>query len=189
VLDPRHYAVGPRWEPIEGTPTMNGHGKSDRLVVPEKSPNKAGPNAAEVMEGSSRAKENLLEQNARRTQGRESAPSALERIRQAARRDKEQKFTTLMQLRRPRQQSRTLDVPLRVGRIMAAHSASPQSEAPAALDANANHRPTMLAVPTHLSSLALGAVLWRQNLRQEPDPVVPPVRICTGGRQQCRSLP
>lgn len=75
---------------------MNGHGKSDRVVVPQKSPNNAGPNAAEAMEGSTRAKENLLEQNAHRTQSRESAPSALERIRQAARRDKKQKFTALM---------------------------------------------------------------------------------------------
>jgi RNA-directed DNA polymerase len=96
VSDPRHYSVGPRWEPIEGTPTMNGHGKSDRVVVPQKSPNKAGHNAAEAMEGSTRAKENLLEQNAHRTQGRDGAPSALERIRQAARRDKEEKFTSLM---------------------------------------------------------------------------------------------
>ena len=96
MLDPRHTVAGPRWEPIEGTPAMNEHRKSDRVVVPEKLPNKAGPNAAEVMEGSTRAKENPFEQNAHRTQSRESVPSALERIRQAARRDKEEKFTSLM---------------------------------------------------------------------------------------------
>ena len=37
---------------------MNGHGKSDRLVVPGKSPNKVGPSAAEEMEGRSLAKGN-----------------------------------------------------------------------------------------------------------------------------------
>lgn len=84
MLDQRQQVEGPRWEPIEGTPTMNEHGKSDRVVVPQKSPNKAGSNAAEVMEGSTRAKENPFEQNAHRTQSRESVPSALERIRHMA---------------------------------------------------------------------------------------------------------
>jgi len=36
----------------------NGSGKSDRPVVPEKSPNKAGPPAAEGMEGRGLAKGN-----------------------------------------------------------------------------------------------------------------------------------
>ena len=41
---------------------MNGVGKSDRPVVPVKSPNKAGRPAAEEMEGSGLAKGNSLEQ-------------------------------------------------------------------------------------------------------------------------------
>jgi len=40
---------------------MNGHGKSDRPVVPAKSPNKAGPPAAEGMEGRGLAKGNSLQ--------------------------------------------------------------------------------------------------------------------------------
>lgn len=40
-------------------------------------------------------KENASQQNAHRTQGRESAPSALERIRQAAIRDRKQRFNAL----------------------------------------------------------------------------------------------
>ena len=64
---------------------MNGRGKSDRPVVPAKSPNKAEEPAAEAMEGRGLAKGNSLERNALRTQGRDSAPSALERVRQAAR--------------------------------------------------------------------------------------------------------
>jgi len=83
---------------------MNGHGKSDRPEVPAKSPNKAGAPptskggllAAEGMEGRGLAKGNPPRQNASRTQSREDAPSALERIRQAARRDKKMRFTALL---------------------------------------------------------------------------------------------
>jgi RNA-directed DNA polymerase len=75
---------------------MNERGKSDRPVVPEKSPNKAGRPAEEEMEGRGLAKGNLLEQNASRTPSRSDAPSALERIRQAAKEDKEMRFTALL---------------------------------------------------------------------------------------------
>jgi RNA-directed DNA polymerase len=75
---------------------MNGHGKSDSSVVPTKSPNKAAEPAAEAMEGSGLAKGNSPERNALRTQRRDSAPSALERVRQAARRDRKQRFTALL---------------------------------------------------------------------------------------------
>jgi len=75
---------------------MNGHGKSDKPIVPEKSPNKAGKPVAEGMEGRGLAKGNLRQQNAPRTQGRAGAPSALERVRQAARRDRRMRFTALL---------------------------------------------------------------------------------------------
>jgi group II intron reverse transcriptase/maturase len=75
---------------------MNERGKSDGVVVPKKSLNNAVGTAAEAMEGSALAKGNSREQNALRTQSREGAQSALERIRQAARRDKKQKFTALL---------------------------------------------------------------------------------------------
>ena len=58
----------------------NGPGKSDRPVVPEKSPNNAGQLATEGMEGSGLAKGNLPQQNASRTPSRSDAPSALERV-------------------------------------------------------------------------------------------------------------
>jgi RNA-directed DNA polymerase len=64
---------------------MDGRGKSDSLVVPEKPSNKAGRPVAERVEGRGLAKGNSLEGSACRTQGRESASSALERVRQAAR--------------------------------------------------------------------------------------------------------
>jgi RNA-directed DNA polymerase len=75
---------------------MNEHGKSDRPVVPVKSLNKAGQPVAEGMEGRGLAKGNPLQQNAPRTPSREGAHSALERIRQAAARDKKLRFTALL---------------------------------------------------------------------------------------------
>src|SRR5438552_5602756 len=75
---------------------MNGHGKSDRPTVPMKSPNKAGRPAAEGMEGNGLAEGNLQQQNAPRTPSREGAHSALERVRQAARKDKKVRFTALL---------------------------------------------------------------------------------------------
>src|ERR1700738_2195611 len=74
----------------------NGPGKSDRPTVPEKSPNNAGQPAAEGMEGRGLAKGNLPQQNASRTPSREDALSALERVRQAAKKDKKLRFTALL---------------------------------------------------------------------------------------------
>ena len=72
---------------------MDGCGKSDSLVVPGKPPNNAEEPAAEVVEGRGRTKGNSPERNALRTQSRESMPSALERVRQAVRKDRKQPFT------------------------------------------------------------------------------------------------
>lgn len=75
---------------------MNGPRKSDRLVVPVKPPNKAGKLAAEAVEGRSVAGGNASQQNVHWTQCQESTPSALERVREAARRNKGAKFTALL---------------------------------------------------------------------------------------------
>jgi len=58
--------------------------------------NNAGQPAAEGREGSGLAKGNLPQQNASRTPRRNDAPSALERVRQAAERDKKLRFTALL---------------------------------------------------------------------------------------------
>src|SRR3984893_15886467 len=114
VKDPEHVRKHLAWEPgdpaftpdgicpgthreVQGrTPMMNEHGKSDRPVVPAKSPNKAGQPAAEGMEGSGLTKGNPQQQNASRTPSRTDAPSALQRVRQAASKDKEMRFTALL---------------------------------------------------------------------------------------------
>ena len=75
---------------------MNDSGKSDRRGVPPKRPNEAGRPAKEAVEGRGRTEGNSRQQNAPRTQGRTDAPSALERVRQVARRDKKVRFTALL---------------------------------------------------------------------------------------------
>ena len=104
---------------------MNGHRKSDRPVVPAKFPNNAGTPAAEGAEGRGLAKGNPPQQNRSRTPRRAKEsdmanptrarsgkpriqprgctyvrsadlPSALERIRQAARKDRKMRFTALL---------------------------------------------------------------------------------------------
>ena len=75
---------------------MNGHEKSDSPIVPRKSSNKADNNAAEAMEGRGSAKGNTDEADTLRTQKRDSVPSGLERVREAARSNRELRFTTLL---------------------------------------------------------------------------------------------
>ncbi len=75
---------------------MDGRGKSDGSVVPGKLPNKAGQPAAEAVEGRGPTKGNSPERNALRTQSRAGAPSALERVRQVAEKDRRQEFTALL---------------------------------------------------------------------------------------------
>lgn len=75
---------------------MNGHGKSDGSIVPGKHANKGGHmSPAERAEGREPAKGNSSQQNRLRTQSRESLQYALGRIRQAAAKDGQQRFTTL----------------------------------------------------------------------------------------------
>jgi RNA-directed DNA polymerase len=74
----------------------NGTGKSDRPTVPGKSLNNAGQPVAEGTEGRGLAKGNLPQQNVSRTPSRKDTPRALERVRQAAGKDKKLRFTALL---------------------------------------------------------------------------------------------
>jgi group II intron reverse transcriptase/maturase len=76
---------------------MNGSRKSDSFIVPKKPSNKGrgAPRTAEEVEGRRLTKGNSGQQTRRRTQSRESLPNALDRIRQAARKDAKQRFTSL----------------------------------------------------------------------------------------------
>jgi RNA-directed DNA polymerase len=81
---------------------MNGHGKSDSCVVPTKPPNNdasrppvASPPSTEVVEGRRLAKGNPHQLTMLRTQRRVGMSHRLERIRQAASRDRKMRFTAL----------------------------------------------------------------------------------------------
>jgi len=76
--------------------TMNEHGQSDSPEVPTKFPNNTSAPVAEEMEGRGLAKGNLNQQTTNRTQDRGNVSSALERVRQAASRDRKLRFTTLL---------------------------------------------------------------------------------------------
>ena len=71
-------------------------GESDEQVVPTKHSNKEEPSSAESVEGSCSTKGNTEETHTHRTQGRERVSQGLGGLREAARRDKEQKFTALL---------------------------------------------------------------------------------------------
>jgi RNA-directed DNA polymerase len=75
---------------------MHGREKSDRLVVPANSPNKAGAPAAEAGEGSGLGKENATSEPRPGPRAGQGVPSALDRVRRAARQDKDARFTALL---------------------------------------------------------------------------------------------
>src|ERR1700682_2947137 len=74
---------------------MSGRGESDSAIVAGKPTNKAERSAAEPAEPRVEAKGNAGQQNTRRAQNRVSVSQALDRIRQAARQRKKEKFTAL----------------------------------------------------------------------------------------------
>jgi hypothetical protein len=74
---------------------MNEPWKSDKPIVLRTDSNKAGPPVAERNEGRGLAEGNLPQQNAVRTQSRGDVFNALERVRQAAGRNKDTRFTAL----------------------------------------------------------------------------------------------
>src|SRR3974377_1011943 len=75
---------------------MHGHEKSYSAIVAKKLPNKAGQPAAEAVEPRAGTKGNAGQKSTRRAQIRESVSQALERVRNAARQRKKEKFTALL---------------------------------------------------------------------------------------------
>jgi group II intron reverse transcriptase/maturase len=78
------------------TAQMNGGGESYNGIVPAKRSNEGRGGPKEIVEGRPLTKENAEEPNSYRTQSRESEPKGLDRVRQAARQDKEVRFTALL---------------------------------------------------------------------------------------------
>jgi group II intron reverse transcriptase/maturase len=75
---------------------MHDQEKSDSAIVAVKLPNEAGPPVEEVMEPRAGIKGKAGQQNTHRTQGRARVTQALDRVRQAARQRKKEKFTALL---------------------------------------------------------------------------------------------
>src|SRR5688572_10858021 len=75
---------------------MNGHGKSDRPVVPAKPSNNAGLPAAEAVEERGLGKGNVASNTRPGLRAGQDAPSALDRVRRVAMQDKEARFTALL---------------------------------------------------------------------------------------------
>ena len=81
---------------MSGKSFMNDDGESYGGIVLTKQPNKGDGSLAEVVEGRPPTKENTQQPNLGRTPSRESRPSGLERVREAARKDRKLKFTALL---------------------------------------------------------------------------------------------
>ncbi len=75
---------------------MHGSGESHSGIVPAKHPNEGLGGPQEAVEGRPLTKENMEEPNSCRTPGREREPNGLDRVRQAAKKDKRLRFTALL---------------------------------------------------------------------------------------------
>jgi len=87
---------GPRGERSGGNPSMHGHRESDSPVVPVSPPNKTGKPAAEAGEERGLPKGNTASKTRPGRSAGPDAPSALDRVRQVAHKDKEARFTALL---------------------------------------------------------------------------------------------
>ena len=74
----------------------NGSRESHSGVVPTKQPNESQGGPKEDVEGRPLTKENTDKHNPERTPSRNTGPSGLDRVRQAARGNKQLKFTALL---------------------------------------------------------------------------------------------
>ncbi len=74
---------------------MNGREKSDPAIVARKPTNKSGQPAAELVERRAGTKGSVGQQSTHRTQSRVRVSQALDRVRQAARQRKKERFTAL----------------------------------------------------------------------------------------------
>jgi RNA-directed DNA polymerase len=75
---------------------MDDRGKSDDLVVPAKPSNNAQGRAAEMVEGRGSAKGNAANETRPGRRAGSGVPSELDRVRQAAHKDRDAKFTALL---------------------------------------------------------------------------------------------
>ena len=75
---------------------MHGHEKSDPAIVATKPVNKDGQPPAELRERRAGTEGNADQRNTHRAQNRESVTQALDRVRNAARQRKKERFSALL---------------------------------------------------------------------------------------------
>jgi RNA-directed DNA polymerase len=88
--------AGRRENAMSGKSFMNDDGESYCGIGPAKQPNKGDGSPAEVAEERPQTKENTQQPNLDRTPSRKDRPSGLERVREAARKEGNLKFTALL---------------------------------------------------------------------------------------------
>ena len=81
---------------MSGQSLLPGGGESHRGIVAAKQPNQSEGSPAEAEEGRPGTEENPRPPNPYRNPSRASGPSGLERVREAARKDRKLKFTALL---------------------------------------------------------------------------------------------
>ena len=96
IARPDNGKDGPRGKGQGRKPTTYDHGKSDGPVVPAKLPNKADSSAAEVVEERGPTKERTASKTRPGHSADMSVSNALDRVRQAAQKDKDAQFTALL---------------------------------------------------------------------------------------------
>jgi hypothetical protein len=104
----REDPAGRRENAMSGKSHMHGGGESYHGVVPTKQPNQGGEPLAEAAEGRPLTKENTPQSNPYRTPSRESGPTGLARVREAA------LFASMPNIPYPRQEPCALAAPARV---------------------------------------------------------------------------
>jgi group II intron reverse transcriptase/maturase len=96
LLIPELETEGGREKAMSDKSHSNGNRESYSVIVPTKQPNESQGGPKEVVEGRALTKENMEQPNSYRTPSRESGSSGLDRVRQAAKGNKQLKFTALL---------------------------------------------------------------------------------------------
>src|SRR4029453_3303643 len=91
-----HECARPRREGFGRDPLLHGPGKSDPPLAPGKRPNSPGRAGGGVVEGRGGAEGTAGRQSTVRTLSRDAVSQALARVREAAKRNRRERFTALM---------------------------------------------------------------------------------------------
>ena len=150
--------------------------KSDLAIVAMKSPNKTGGPAAEAREQRAGAEENASQHCTRRAQNRESVTQALDRVRQAARTRKKERFTALLH---------HVDVDLlRIAFLALKRDAAPGADGLTWWDYGADLEPRLVALHDRVQRGAYRPQPSRQTYIPKTDGKQRPLAIASNSKQK-----